>query len=189
MLSWSPRCASGKTARPGADHNRFARWPAGTSQEMAVDYLAIYLNDHLAGATAGVELARRVCARNSGDPRFGAPLARLRAEIEADRQTLESVMKARGVRPDPVKRIGAHLAEKLGRLKPNGQLRGYSPLSRVLELEGLGLGITGKLRLWRLLAEVEDASLRGFDFDALAVRAENQRHKVEELQSQAAALL
>lgn len=98
-------------------------------------------------------------------------------------------MKARGVRPDPVKRIGAHLAEKLGRLKPNGQLRGYSPLSRVLELEGLGLGITGKLRLWRLLAEVEDASLRGFDFDALAVRAENQRHKVEELQSQAAALL
>ena len=46
------------------------------------------------------------------------------------------------------KSAGAWTAEKFGRLKPNGQLTGYSPLSRLVELEGLKLGITGKLGLW-----------------------------------------
>lgn len=31
-------------------------------------YLSIYLNDHLAGATVGVELARRLAARSSRTP-------------------------------------------------------------------------------------------------------------------------
>ena len=36
---------------------------------MAADkLLSIYLNDHLAGATIGVELARRIRARNRGTP-------------------------------------------------------------------------------------------------------------------------
>jgi len=37
--------------------------------------LGIYLNDHLAGATAGVELARRLRASNEDDPEFGPALA------------------------------------------------------------------------------------------------------------------
>jgi hypothetical protein len=153
------------------------------------DYLAIYLNDHLSGATGGVELARRTSASNRDEPKFGAPLARLCAEIEADRATLEAVMRAREVSRDRLKPAGAWIAEKLGRLKPNGQLRGYSPLSRVLELEGLTLGITGKLRLWTLLGEREDPRLASFDFGALAERAEDQRHTIEGLQSAAARLL
>ena len=46
--------------------------------------LGIYLNDHLAGATLGVELARRLRSSNEGEAEFGQPLARLCAEIEAD---------------------------------------------------------------------------------------------------------
>lgn len=150
------------------------------------DYLAILLNDHFAGATLGVELARRTSAANREEPEFGAPLARVRAEIEADRETLAAVMEARGVLRDPVKPAAAWLAEKLGRLKPNGQLRGYSPLSRVVELEGLVIGITGKLRLWRLLAERDEPRFDSFDFGALAERAESQRQTVEGLQAAAA---
>ena len=56
-----------------------------------------------------------------------------------------------GVRKDPLKPAAAWMAEKLGRLKLNGQLSGYSPLSRVVELEGLHIGITGKLELWKAL--------------------------------------
>lgn len=112
--------------------------------------LAIYLNDHLAGATAGVEVARRARASNGGSE-LGRVLQRICAEIEADKSTLESVMAQLGVRRDPIKPAGAWLAEKLGRLKLNGQLTGYSPLSRVIELEGLHIGITGKLELWRAL--------------------------------------
>jgi hypothetical protein len=74
---------------------------------------------------------------------------------------------------------------KLGRLKLNGQLRGYSPLSRLLELEGLGMGITGKLGLWKSLAEL-GIEQPGFDFEGLAARAVEQRAVVDDLHQRAA---
>jgi hypothetical protein len=151
------------------------------------ELLAIYLNDHLAGSIGGVETARRARASNEGTE-FAAPLAALCAEIEADRETLEGVMKELGVARSRIKPALGWVGEKLGRLKPNGQLRGYSPLSRVLELELLLLGISGKLRLWVLLDELVGADSAA-DFAALADRAEGQRARVEDLQARAARLL
>lgn len=143
--------------------------------------LAIYLNDHLAGATLGVELARRLRASNSGDPEFGEPLAEICAEIEEDRSTLEGVMKESGIRRDHLKPMGAWVAEKLGRLKLNGRLRGYSPLSRLVELEMLFIGITGKMQMWNALAHTRAGELAGFDFAGLAERAARQRARAQEL--------
>jgi hypothetical protein len=61
--------------------------------------------------------------------------------------------------------------EIASRLKANGRLIGYSPLSRVLELEGLIMGITGKLEMWRSLQAIENGSrIGGVDFDLLAAR-------------------
>ena len=51
---------------------------------MNTRFLGIYLNDHLAGATTGVELARRSRASNQGTE-LGDFLAELTAGIEADR--------------------------------------------------------------------------------------------------------
>lgn len=144
-------------------------------------YLAIYLNDHLAGAALGVELARRLRSSNAGDAEFGEPLARLCDEIEEDRGTLTRLTDRLEVKRDPVKPVLARLAERLGRLKPNGHLRGYSPLSRVLELEVLASGIGGKMQLWNALDERFGDSLAGFDFHALAERADRQGQEVEEL--------
>jgi hypothetical protein len=149
-------------------------------------YLAIYLNDHLAGAAGGLELARRLRASNSGDPEMGEPLARICAEIEADRDTLARLADRLGVRRDPLKPALARLAERVGRLKPNGHLRSYSPLSRVLELEILAAGIGGKLQLWNALEETFGDSLDGFDFHALAERADRQGREVEDLHMVAA---
>jgi hypothetical protein len=151
------------------------------------ELLGIYLNDHLAGSVGGVETARRARGSNEGNE-FGEPLARLCEEIESDREALEAVMEELGVVRSRVKPAIGWLGEKLGRLKPNGQLRGYSPLSRVVELELLVIGITGKLRLWNLLDELvgDDASA---DFAALIARAEDQRARVEGLQVRAARLL
>lgn len=154
---------------------------------MANRLLSIYLNDHLAGSAAGVELARRTRASNRDEPEFGAPLAEVCAEIEADRETLRELMDRLGVHRDPLKPVAARIGEKLGRLKPNGQVRGYSPLSRVVELEGLTLGITGKMQLWRALERSLD-SVEGFDFEQLAERAQAQRTTVEQLRLRAAAL-
>lgn len=149
-------------------------------------YLAIYLNDHLAGAALGVELARRLRSSNRGDPEFGEPLARICAEIEADRKTLIGLMERLDVDRSQVKPALARVAERLGRLKPNGQLRGYSPLSRVLELELLATGIGGKLQLWNALEQRFGESLEGLDFHALAGRADRQGQEVENLHLAAA---
>jgi len=58
---------------------------------------------------------------------------------------------------DRAKQFVAWTAEKAGRLKLNGRLLGYSPLSRVEELEALRLGVTGKRMLWIALDELSAA--------------------------------
>lgn len=152
------------------------------------DLLAIYLNDHLAGATVGVELARRLRGSNREDPEFGPPLSELCAEIEADRETLKRIMGQLGVGQSRLKPLAAVLGERLGRLKLNGRLREYSPLSRLVELEFLQLGVAGKLRLWRALEHTRSGDLAGVDLGALAERASEQLRRLEALHLKAAAL-
>jgi hypothetical protein len=151
--------------------------------------LAIYLNDHLAGSTGGLELARRARSANRGTP-FEEPLERLATEIAEDREALLDVMGRLGVSRDPVKEWAGWLAEKVGRLKRNGSLTGYSPLSRVLELEVLALGVDGKRALWRTLGDVAagDARLDGVDLGELGKRAERQRRLLEQQRRRAAAI-
>lgn len=152
------------------------------------DRLSIYLNDHLAGSTIGLELAKRTAASNRDSDVFGPPLARICGEIEEDRETLRRLMAELGVRRNPLKPALAWIGERAGRLKPNGQLRGYSPLSRLIELEGLYVGISGKSRLWKVLEATVGERLPGTDFDALGERADRQRTEVEQLQEEAARL-
>jgi hypothetical protein len=150
-------------------------------------HLSIYLNDHLAGATAGIELAKRTLGSNR-DGEFGPVLERLVAEIEEDRATLREVMRELGVGEDTVKKVGAFVAEKVGRLKLNGSVFSYSPLSRLVEFEGLALGIAGKLALWRALQEVGDPRLDQFDLPRLEERAGAQQQTMEEQRRKAARL-
>jgi hypothetical protein len=151
--------------------------------------LHVYLQDHLAGATFGYELAERCRRRNEGSE-FGAPLAELAREIASDRQTLMAVMRRLGADRSNVKVSAAWLFEKARRLKPNGQLFSYTPLTRVVELESLAIGIAGKTALWRALESVtgEGLQLEGYDFAALTEQAEDQLRRVERLRLQAAGL-
>jgi len=151
-----------------------------------VTHLAVYLNDHLGGAAGGVELARRLRASNQEDTVFAEPLNRVCAEIEADRATLEQVIERLDYSRSRVKPAAAWAVEKLGRLKLNGQLRGYSPSSRLLELEGLLIGITGKIGLWQTLTELELDHRLGIDFEQMTERAAGQRAAIAELHRQAA---
>jgi hypothetical protein len=75
----------------------------------------------------------------------------------------------------------ALVAERIGRLKPNGRLRGYSPLSRFLELESLALGLDDKKLLWSNLRDVAGTSGRLDDIDLVALisRAQRQRDELE----------
>ena len=131
---------------------------------------------------------RRLCASNRDDARLGPPLDQLRSEIEADRADLESAMDRLGIRRSCLKPAAAWAAEKVGRLKLNGQLTGYSPLSRLVELEGLCIGIAGKERMWKALARTRGERLGELDLTQLAQRAASQRTRVEELHAYAASL-
>jgi hypothetical protein len=151
--------------------------------------LAIYLNDHLAGATGGLELARRA-AGNNRDNEFGPFLEGLALQIEEDRTSLIDAMQRLGVPRDRVKVVLGWAAEKAGRLKLNGHWTSYSPLSRLLELETLLIGVRAKLALWETLAGLSSADPRlgGLDLAGLAARARAQQDALEGRRVEAAAL-
>jgi hypothetical protein len=155
-------------------------------QLLGRDYLKIYLEDHYAGATAGLDLARRTASQNRGTP-YGPDLERIAREIEQDRDSLRAIMSGLGVGPDRFKIAGAWVGEKAGRLKLNGHLTSYSPQSRVIEIEGLMLGVTGKRGLWVALRQIvpQEPRLDAEELDGLIGRAEIQIADLEELRIRA----
>jgi hypothetical protein len=142
--------------------------------------LRIYLADHRAGAAAGSARARRFAATNAGNF-LGESAGEVRRQIDADVGTLDEIIDRFGYRPSRWKIGIARAVELAGRLKPNGRLRGDSPLTRLIELELLIAGILTKESLWQTLAEVqaERPELAGFDFDDLEHQAMQQRMQLE----------
>jgi hypothetical protein len=138
------------------------------------DALSTYLNDHLAGATAGVELAGRIAPD-------------LRPEIDQDRDTLLDIMDRLGAGRDQLKAIAAWGAEQARRARPGWLM--YDGLGRLEELELLTLGVTGKLVMWEALrhALADDPRLAGVDLDVLAARARSQLERLDRRRLDAAA--
>jgi hypothetical protein len=149
--------------------------------------LGIYLNDHLAGATAGSELAKRMSRSHRGGE-DAAALSRLAAEVAQDRSALLDIMASLGVPVRAYKAGAAWLGEKAGRLKFNGRLRSRSPLSDLEELELLRLGVEGKAAGWRTLRALADIDTRlgAGRLDELISRASSQAGQLEELRLRAA---
>ena len=149
--------------------------------------LGIYLNDHLAGATAGTELAHRM-ARSHGDEEDSGTLRRLAAEIGQDRTALLDIMAALGIKVRRYKVGAAWIGEKAGRLKFNGRLFARSPLSDLEELEILRLGVEGKAAGWRTLRTLADSDTRldPARLDELISRARRQADVLEDLRVAAA---
>lgn len=145
--------------------------------------LAIYLNDHRAGAAAGLSLARRSQKSNQGNS-VGDYLADLIPELEEDREILENLIDDFGFNRNPLKIATAEVAERLGRFKTNGSLTEYSPLSRIVELEALMVGVTGRAQLWRTVGELSHyPACERIDTVRLSDRADRQRTELAELQT------
>lgn len=145
-----------------------------------MDALGIYLKDQLALGVLWRELARRAERSNRGTP-LGEALAQVARGIAEDVATFDTLMRRLGVPPSQAKIVLAMAAERLARLKPNGRLFGYAPLSRFVELEFLVMGIEGKKQLWATLGDLADlrSRLPDMDVDALIDRAQRQRDQLE----------
>ena len=168
--------------------------------------LGIYLNDHLMGATGGVELARRFLKAHpapaeesgSGTPDSRPPdhqpsasegFRQVADEIVEDRAALLRIMETLKV---PIRRYKAGvgwIAEKVGRLKSNGSILRRSPLSDLVELEALRTGVEGKAEAWRVLRTLADSDERldAAWLDNLLDRARRQSQTLEELRLRTAA--
>ncbi len=149
--------------------------------------LGIYLNDHLAGATMGVELFRR--ASGSAQGAVKTELQELTVEVARDRDSLLELMGALGVPVRHYKVLGGWVLEKAARFKPNGRLLSRSPLSDLVELEGLLLGVQGKAAGFRALRRLADTDsrLEATNLDQLLERAERQADALEQLRTHTAA--
>jgi hypothetical protein len=154
---------------------------------MASTHLAIYLNDHLAGAEGALELLGDLEAAYTGTP-VGDALVQLHAEIEADRQQLEHLMERLHFTVSVPRKVSAWLGEKLAYVKLQLDDKATGAMRLFEGLEALGLGIQGKGGLWRALAFVsEDADeLQGIDYDHLLQRAKDQHRRVEVMRLDAA---
>jgi hypothetical protein len=147
---------------------------------MTDDILRTYLNDHLAGATAAIELLQHLTKlrpERDAQQRY----AQLRREIEEDKQVLQDILAGLGGTESPVRKAAGWLSSKLGQVKMAIDDSGGDQL-RVLEaLEALSLGIQGKLLLWRALATVSSRvpSLQTVDFGRLQERANEQFEQVD----------
>jgi hypothetical protein len=154
---------------------------------MVHEHLATYLNDHLAGAVAALELLEHLEKAHGGTP-LARTLAELRTEIAADRDTLQSLMQSLRVTESAPRKATAWLAERLAWLKVRLDDSGRGAFRLFESLEAVSLGIEGKLGLWRALAAIAPAlpELGGLDYETLMRRATDQRRRAEALRLGAA---
>ena len=149
--------------------------------------LEIYLDDHWAAAGAGRALINRIEESNR-KTQWSEKLSWLVAEIESDVEELERLRNTLDFDGGMLKRQLALAAERAGRLKLNGRVLTYSPLSRLLEIEAMMSGVMGKQRLWSSMRTVfAEGGLVGFDFRALEKRAEEQLDVLMSIHEDAAA--
>ena len=152
-----------------------SRRKGASRQSVHSRMLRIYLQDHHAASAGGVGVARRALGPSH-------PLAR---QIFRDRDALERVMRQLDVTPSALKVGIVRVAELGGRLKLNGRIFERSPLSSVVELETLVVGVRGKEALWASLQRA-GVSLEDVDLDALVESARAQGAELEALRLSAA---
>jgi hypothetical protein len=151
-----------------------------TEAKLDVAQLSVYLNDHLAGSVAALELLEHV-GKNYPDTGLEEFCAEMHAEISADQDVLRDLLHTFDEKESAVRKAGAWLAEKLGRVKLGLSENEVTGTGLLEALEGLTLGVTGKQLLWRALAAASESlpQLRGPDYAMLEQRAIEQRDRVD----------
>ncbi len=146
--------------------------------------LATYLNDHLAGSVAALELLDHLI-ETAKEAAHQAFFESLRTEVSADQDVLRKFMERNGASESMARKAGAWLMEKVARAKLRVDGPANTAMGRMEALEALLIGITGKRGLWLALASSLEP-FAGFDFENLARRADEQIAAVESKRIQSA---
>lgn len=146
-----------------------------------------YLNDHLAGSVAALELMGRL-AESLGPSPLGELMRRFKVELEEEQALVRRLVEQSGGAESPVRKAVAWFGEKVARLKVGPGTSDASGLMLFEALELLGVGFWGRRSLWRALAHLErEAPLHaGIPFTLLAEGAERQLSELEPFRLEAA---
>ena len=147
---------------------------------MNAKHLGTYVNDHLAGSVAALELLDHMISANAGTPR-GQFFIELRQEIEQDQAALRDLLEQLDFKENPMRKAVAWFSEKFARAKLSMEDPTGDKLARLEKLEALTLGIEGKRALWRSLNVIADRApaLQAMDLTGLEQRAAEQRQRIE----------
>lgn len=150
------------------------------------DSLHTYLNDHLAGSVAALDLMGRIANAHAGTP-LGNTLARLQGEVAGEQEILRTLVQEVGGTESAAARAVAWAGEKISRLKIGTGGHDDSGLKLFEALEALTLGFAGRGALWRTLDRVRQESPlpATIDFAALARQAAAQLDELEAVRLEA----
>jgi len=144
------------------------------------DYLATYLDDHLAGSAAAIDLIERWRTRLVGDL-ITTLLEEVEAELRSDQQTLIDLRGRLEGSPGVTRPITGWLAEKLSRLKLAFVSEAAERFALFESLELLATGLQGKRAMWAALQlTARQPRLQGLDYGVLILRAQTQYTRVDE---------
>jgi hypothetical protein len=154
---------------------------------MNVKHLETYINDHLAGSVAALELLGHLISADAGTPR-GKLFIELRQEIEQDQAVLRYLLEQLDFKENPLRKAVAWFSEKFARAKLSVEDPIGDKLARLEKLEALSLGIEGKRILWLALKVIAEQApaLQSMDLTKLEQRATEQRQRVEAIRLNAA---
>jgi hypothetical protein len=146
---------------------------------MADQPIHVYLNDHLAGATAGVDLVKQAAERHDGE--LGEFFAELADEISADNNTLTSLMDQMDAHASGAKEVLAKAGSEISEAKFSGESTDDPEFGTFITLETLSIGVEGKICMWKALKVVADdyPELSSTDIDKLLERGQSQRDRIE----------
>ena len=147
---------------------------------MATDALTQYLQDHLAGSVAALQLMETLADQERGRP-LEAALRGLHTEVSEEQQVLREILQRLDGGESRLKQAAAWFTEKMHVARLALAERSHPALARLDGLESLGLGLQGKLALYRALEHValNEPALGDYPFVALQARTESQHAMIE----------
>jgi hypothetical protein len=118
--------------------------------------LNIYLTERVLVMRGGRRLVDRMRGRARQGPERDL-IERVGDELERSERTLMSFLRQIGVAPPHVRLALVGLAERAGRLKPNGRVTTRSPLTDLEEFDALTLAIIAAGMTWSALDRADIA--------------------------------
>ena len=107
--------------------------------------------------------------------------------MQEDRATLRGIMRRAQVPPDLLMGTALQVGERLSRLKPNGRLVRRSPLTPLIEIEGLLDAVHAKAAGWWALDAAGLGASIAPELPTLIARADSQIERLRAIHASVAA--